>query len=121
MRKKEQTSLIFTSYDASGDEIVLKDKTWSQKIHPKHPEVTIPLIKEGLEKAHRVTDHDENRRVYRRLIEHPTKDEGHITTIKIVTELMPDGYFEVVTAHIMTSLKNERERGKIIYDAGSSD
>lgn len=119
----ESYPYLFTSTDCMGKRVALKHGTFTEKITKDHPEITCDLIKEGVESAHMVTNDpgDNNRRRYYRMISNPVEDKDNFTNIKVVVEGTATEYDEVVTAYILRDLKGEDCKGRIIYDAGSSN
>lgn len=118
----EDQKYLFTTTDCMGKSVSLKHGTFSYKILKDHPELTTDIIKEGIESAHIVAP-DTNkydRYRYYKMITHPVESKNNLTHIKVVTEDTKRGNAEVVTAYLVTDLRNEIIRGGIIYDAGSA-
>lgn len=113
---------VFTTYDCMGYKVALKKDTLLYKIAPKHPDATPYLIQRGVESAHLVLiDPDYTYRFrYYTLIKTPLEGRNDITNLKVVVEITPNEYNEVITAHLIRDLKAESTSGGIIYDAGSA-
>jgi hypothetical protein len=111
---------IFTSMDCVGRRVALKRGTFSEKILIKHRELTVELIKEGIEFAHLVVKdpEDSSRRSYYRIIINPVEGRTDFTNIKVVVEETKNEYDEIVTAHLVRHLKTEKSEGGILYDSG---
>lgn len=111
---------VFIVIDCMGRQVALKKGTFSEKILKKHREMTVELIREGIEFAHIVARDPENysRRSYYRIILNPVEGRHDFTNIKVVVEETNNKFGEIVTAHLVRHLKTERSEGGILYDAG---
>ena len=103
---------LFTSIDCMGRYVVLKKGTFIEKILPKHREMTIEMIKEGIEFAHVVVKDPENssRRSYYKIILNPVEGRIDFTNIKVVVEETNNKFDEIVTAHLVRHLKTENSK-----------
>lgn len=112
---------VIETKNQDGTTVVLKPGTWSYKIAPKHEELTPALIQEGITGAHLIKpdSNHPNRYICYKIIPHPVEGVNHLTTIKVVIEKTSKEVNEIVTAHIVTDLSGESDKGGIIYDAGS--
>ena len=119
MPHKETDDYLFTTTDPEGRKISLKKSTFADHIITSHQEISPLIIKHCIENPHlsHQDKNHENRINYRRLLkEYPDPKAHHMTTIKTVVEKTVEGY-EIVTAHLISDLKNEIAKGGFIYDS----
>ena len=116
----DDSFIFWSTYDRVGRKVELSGSVFTNKILPKHKELSPELIKEAVEKSHYITS-DPNypkRSRYYKIMTHPVNDVSHLTHLKVVAHHDENEYGKVITAYILTSLKNESDQGALIYDAG---
>ena len=116
---------IFITTDCIGDDVALKHATFTEKIIPNHPEITVAHIKEGIEYAEHVRrDAKKDRFCYYKPIKTLIMGKHHPKNIKVVAEIIPnsDDLREIVTSYVIgpQDIGKELTRGDIIYDKEST-
>lgn len=119
-----KSKYLFTTTDAIGLSVGLKEATFSKKILPKHGELDADGIKDCVEAPHiiRKDSEDEARRIYNKYVMNPIEGKDNMINAKVVVEQTPNEYDEVVTGFIRRRIGSEETTwGDILYDASKAN